>query len=240
MQSWIRQAGKTTRWAVLTWGLTLCGLWPLAVMAQGRPAQEVFLPKSGQGPVVVVVSGQSGPPNYRAYARQVAELGYRAVLIDGRDILTRQQDGAQNLRAVITTALDSTNGASSKVMLIGFSQGGGGVLAHGLAMSELVKAAVLHYPATSWAKNLGGVVGRIHIPVLVLAAELDRYQNCCLIEHMREIESLAKARQIPLQLVVYPNADHGFNLDGRNHRVEDAADAWRRMVDMLSRHHPVR
>lgn len=83
-------------------------------------------------------------------------------------------------------------------MVIGFSQGGGGVLAHGVAMPELIKAAVVHYPATSWARNLGGVVGRIHIPVLVLAAEVDRYQNCCLIEHMREMESLAKARQIPL------------------------------------------
>ncbi|MBN8453215.1 MAG: dienelactone hydrolase family protein [Candidatus Accumulibacter sp.] len=41
-------------------------------------------------------------------------------------------------------------------------------------------------------------------------------------------------------MVVYPHADHAFNLDGRTYRADDAADAWRRTVDMLARHHPVR
>ena len=45
--------------------------------------------------------------------------------------------------------------------------GGGGVLAHAAAMPDLVKVAVLYYPATSWARNLAGVVGRIQVPVLV-------------------------------------------------------------------------
>lgn len=240
MHIWIRHAAMKTWWSAPIWALALSVLLPLPGVAQDGPLQEVFMPRAEKGPVVVVVSGQSGTPNYRDYAKQVAALGYYTVLIDGRDILTRQQDGAQNLRMVISKAQASPNGAPDKVMVIGFSQGGGGVLAHGVVMPDLIKAAVVYYPATNWAKNLPGVVGRIRIPILVLAAELDRYQNCCVIEHMREMESAAKARQIPLELVVYPNAYHGFNLDGRTYRADDAADAWRRTIDMLARHHPVK
>ena len=213
---------------------------PLAVLAQNGPPQESFVPKNGKGPVVVVISGQSGTPNYRYYAKQVADLGYYAVLIDGKDILTRQQDGAANLRAVIVKAQASPNGMPGKVMVIAFSQGGGGMLAHGAAMGDLIKAAVVHYPATSWTKNLAGVIGRLQMPLLVLAAERDSYNNCCLIEHMRELESVAKARGLPLELVVYPDADHGFNLDGRTYRAGDTADAWRRSQEMLAKHHPVK
>jgi dienelactone hydrolase len=221
--------------------LASMALVPFAGRAQGDgPAQEVFLPKNQQGPVVVVISGQTGTPNYRSYATQVAALGYYAVLIDGKDILTRQQDGAQNLRSVIDKARISPHGAPGKVMVIGFSQGGGGVLAHAVAMPELVVAAVAYYPATSWAKNLAGVVGRIQVPILVLAAERDRYNDCCLIGHMREMETTAKARQLPLELVVYPHADHGFNLDGRLYRADDSADAWRRTTEMLAKYHPLK
>jgi carboxymethylenebutenolidase len=215
-------------------------LAPTAGLAQDGPAQEVFLPAAGKGQIVVLISGRSGPAAYRGYAQQVAALGYIAVLIDGNDILTRQQDGAQNLRTVIARAQASPNGSPDKVMVIGFSAGGGGILAHATAMPDLVKAAVAYYPATSWAKNLANVVGRIQVPLLVLAAERDRYNNCCLIEHMREMESVAKARQIPLELVVYSHADHGFNLDGRQYRFADAEDAWRRTVAMLAKHHPVK
>src|ERR1700741_1882568 len=76
--------------------------------AQG-PAQEEFIPKSEKGPVVIVLSGQTGPANYRNFSKQMAGAGYYTVLIDGKDILTRQQDGAQNLRTVIARAQASPN-----------------------------------------------------------------------------------------------------------------------------------
>ena len=75
-----------------------------------------------------------------------------------------------------------------------------------------MSAVVAYYPATSWSKNIGGLAARIRVPVLLLAAERDRYNNCCLIESMRELETAAKARQAPFELVVYPSADHGFKL----------------------------
>src|SRR6185503_239337 len=238
MRNRIRHSVTNTWWFAPIWGLALLVVAPLPSVAQDDSPQEVFMPKPEKGPVVLVISGRSGTSHYRSYAKQVAELGYYTVLIDGKDILTRAQDGAQNLRTVISKAQASPNGAPDKVVVIGFSQGGGGVLAHAVAMPDLVKAAVVYYPATSWARNLADVVGRVQVPVLVLAGERDRYNNCCLIEHMREMESVAKARQIPLELVVYPNAGHGFNLDGRLYRADDAADAWRRTANVLARHHP--
>ena len=39
--------------------------------------------------------------------------------------------------------------------------------------------------------------------------------------------------------VVYPYADHGFNLDRRKYRQQDAEDAWRRTVEMLAKHQPL-
>ncbi len=236
----LRYAKSRIRQLAFLLALSLSSLMPLASMAQDGPAQEVFLPKSDSGPVVVVVSGQSGTPHYRKFAREVAALGYYTVLIDGKDILTRVQDGAKNLRTVVSKAQASPKGSPDKAMVIGFSQGGGGVLAHAVAMPDLLKAAVVYYPATSWARNIAGVVGRIQIPILVLAAERDYYNNCCLVESMREMESAAKGRQVPLELVVYPKAEHGFNLDGPSFRGDDTADAWRRTVEMLARHHPAK
>lgn len=222
--------------------LAMTVLAPLPGMAQDDvppqgPVQELFLPKSQKGPIVVVISGQSGTPNYRKYSAQVAGLGYYTVLVDGKDILTRQQDGAQNLKTVIARAQASPNAVPGKVAVVGFSQGGGGALAHATGLPELVSTVVAYYPATSWSKNIGGLAARIQVPVLLLAAERDRYNNCCLIESMRELETAAKARQAPFELVVYPNADHGFNLDGRTYRGDDTADAWRRTTEMLARHH---
>jgi len=231
--------------ALVLVALFALGAAPLTAKAQGDgPPQEAFLPKSQKGPIVVLISGASGPASYRSYASDVANLGYYAVLIDGKDILTRAQDGARNLRTVMTKAQASPNAISGKASAIGFSQGGGAVLAHAAVMPELFNSAVAYYPTVSWARsNIAGLASRIQIPVLVLAGERDRYNNCCLIEHLRELESAAKAKQIPLDLVVYPDAVHGFNLpnqyDWRAYRSDDTADAWRRTKEMLQRHHPV-
>jgi dienelactone hydrolase len=212
-------------------------LAPANLAAQGV-AEEVFLPKSGGAPVVIVLSGASGPADYRELARRIADLGYYSVLIDGKDVLTREQDGAANLRGVIAKAQAAPRGMPDKVVLFGFSRGGGAVLAHGAAMPELVKAGVAFYPATSWARDLAAVAARIQIPVLILAGQRDRYNNCCLIEHMRELEAASKARAAPLELVVYPQAGHAFNLPGRAFRGGDAADAWTRATQFLEKHHP--
>jgi len=203
------------------------------------PAQTAHVPSKVPAPVVILLSGQTGPTNYQSYAAEVARLGYYAVLLDGKDILTRAQDGRGNLQKAIARAQSSPHALPGKVAVIGFSQGGGGALNHAAAMPELVSVVVAYYPATSWSQNLAGVVKRFKVPLLVLAGERDTFNNCCLIEHMRAMETAARDNASPFELVVYPQADHGFNLTGRNFRSDDAADAWRRTRDKLAQHLPL-
>lgn len=204
------------------------------------PAQTAHLPTKVPAPVAVLLSGQTGPANYQFYAAEVARLGYYAVLVDGKDILTRTQDGVGNLKKAIQRAQGSPNAAPGKVGVIAFSQGGGGALAHAVVLPELVSTVVAHYPATNWIQNMPGAVKRFQVPLLVLTGERDRYNNCCLIDSMRAMESAAKDTSAGFELVVYPQADHAFNLpNGPTFRKEDAADAWRRTSTMLEKYLPL-
>ena len=63
-------------------------------------------------------------------------------------------------------------------------------------------------------------------PALVFAGALDRYSNCCLLETMRALGQEPKTGSF--QLVVYPDAGHGFNLDAPSlaaYRTQDAGGA---------------
>ena len=53
------------------------------------PSQKEYEPPNGKGRVVVVVSGQTGPGNYAYVAKDFAEQGYYAVLVDGNDFWIR-------------------------------------------------------------------------------------------------------------------------------------------------------
>ena len=229
----------------------LASLLLAAVAVAGRAlaeapdlAREIFLPPGGKGAIAVVVSGVSGPELYRAYSARLAGVGYYTILIDGKDILVRPQedrgqDGAANLRKVISEAQMAPQAVGGKVALVGFSLGGGGVLLHGSALKDLVSAVVAYYPAiTRMGPDLTPLAARMQVPVLLLAGEQDRYNNCCLVESMRALESAAKARQAVFELVVYPYAGHGFNLNVRAYRAQDADDAWARTTRLLSALHP--
>lgn len=204
------------------------------------PAQTVHPPAQAPGPIVILLSGASGPNSYQTIAGDVSRLGYYAVLLDGNDILTRQQDGAGNLRKAIQRAQAAKQAVPGKAAVIGFSMGGGGALAFAANMPEFVSMVVTYYPSTSFVKNAGVLVTRFQVPVLVLAGGQDTYRNCCLIESMRAMESAAKESGAKFELVVYPDGQHGFNLDGPTYRRDYESDAWRRTVEMLKALHPLK
>ena len=242
--------GYTRR--VSTRRLSSCGalvLLATAACATGRvtttagpegPAQTAYAPRGGRGPIVVLLSGHSGPGLYYTYAAEVARLGYYAVLLDGKDVLTREQDGAGKLRKAIERAQHAPEAVAGKAAVIGFSRGGGAALVHAASMPEFVSAVVAYYPQTNFVRDASLIAARFEVPVLILAGGQDRYHNCCVIESMRAIEAAAKARPAPFQLVVYPQADHGFNLTTSAYRGDDEADAWRRTVETLQRYQPLR
>ena len=209
------------------------------------PAQMVYDPSTGKpGPVIIAISGQKGPTSYQAYAAELAHLGYYVVLIDGNDILNPEHNGHANLNKVIDRAQNAPKAIRGKVAVIGFSLGGGGALFH---TPDAVSMVVAYYPFTrAWAKNIDNLVKHFRVPVLVLAGGKDRYKDCCVVETARAMEAAAKARGITFELVVYPEANHGFNLKkGGNgepigaYRADYARDAWLRTLEMLKHYEPL-
>ena len=56
----------------------------LGCVCEGRAADQVpwqqeFYPANGKGRVVVVITGDSGPPSYVYYAKDLAAQGYYAI-----------------------------------------------------------------------------------------------------------------------------------------------------------------
>ena len=66
-----------------------------------------------------------------------------------------------------------------------------------------------------------------------LAGEKDTYHDCCRIETARAMAAAAAERYLPFELVTYPNAEHQFNLAGRNYNGSAAANAWDRIETKL-------
>jgi dienelactone hydrolase len=81
----------------------------------------------------------------------------------------------------------------------------------------------------------------------VLAAQRDRHKDCCVIESMQAMEASAQQNGKQFELVVYPDANHGFNLKAgaqgepvSAYRPDDDRNAWHRTIEMLKQYHPLR
>lgn len=134
-------------------------------------AQTAYSPDNGPGPVIIVISGQTGPASYQSYAAELARLGYYSVLVAGKDILNPELTGPANLRKTIERAQHTPSAIKGKVAVIGFSLGGGGALYNAANMSDLVSMVVAYYPYTkTWVNKIDSLVSHFQVPVLVLAA----------------------------------------------------------------------
>jgi carboxymethylenebutenolidase len=217
-----------------------------AVAESDVAGREIFPPAQGNGAIVVVISGASGTALYRDFSSNLAKSGYYTVLIKGYDVIpdwnARDQRGLANLRAVIADSQSAPQAIPGKVALVGLSLGGAGALLHGAPLKDQVAAIVAFYPAlTRLASDMKPLAASLQVPVLVLAGEKDVYDGCCMIESAKALDAAPKT--VPFELVVYPNAGHGFNLqnDWRfDYREADAADAWARTLTFLKRLHPPR
>src|SRR5579863_9919693 len=158
---------RSVLWFCVVAGFIACAA------AQG---QQEFAPPQGKGRVVVVISGMSGAAHYEPVTREIAALGYDAVLFDGNPMEGTHGDG---LRKAIEQAQQMPDALPGKVALVGFSLGGGLSLYYGTQWPDLVSGAVLWYPATTFIKDVPGWAGRLKIPVLMFAGEKDKYRDCC-------------------------------------------------------------
>ncbi len=193
------------------------------------PPQKEYLPKAGTGRVVVVISGQTGASNYTSISQDFADAGYYTVLVDGNDLWIKGGGGNVLLQDVIARAQASPHAVSGKVGVVGFSLGGAVALTYAARMPEHVATVVVMYPLTSFIQNPGDFVGKIRVPVLMLAGTADTYKGCCTIEKARALVEAAKANPDVAPLFVlheYEGADHGFNMNTSHQRalVSDSRD----------------
>jgi dienelactone hydrolase len=202
---------------------------------QDGPAQTAYVPPSGNGPVIVVLSGATGPRLYDSFAAALAKEGYYVVLLDGNDV-RRNAAGDATLRQAIARAQTTPSAIPGKVGVVGFSLGGGMALQRAAGMPESVSVVVVYYPTTSFVSDSADLARRFRVPVLMLAGEQDRYNNCCLIETARAIEAAAKQQKASFTLISYPLAEHGFNLAVPAYRAQDDVDAWKRTLEALRQH----
>lgn len=203
------------------------------------PSQQEYVPKNGKGHVVVVVSGQTGPGNYAYYAKDIADQGYYAVLVDGNDFFIKGGGGEALLKGVIIRAQQSPHALPSKATVIGFSLGGASSLTYAARMPELVSAVVVYYPLTRFITDPGTFVSKIKVPTLMFAGGRDTYRDCCVIEMARKMADAAKMNAVkaPLEVFEYPNAEHGFVIKSiRAWSPTDATDAFRRTLSHLQRY----
>ena len=227
-------------WRVLVISLVVVLAWPDMTMA-GPPENE-YIPPSGKGPIVILLSGASGPDRYRSYAAEVARFGYYAILLDGNNVHPAERPISAEgfFRRAIEEAQRSPSALPGKAAVIGLSMGGYGALAYAAQMPDLVSAVIAYYPRTMDVSDMRSFASKFKVPILVLAGEKDDYMKCCMIGSMRAMEGAAKQAAASFELVAYPNAGHMFNLRIEGfYKAKEAADAWQRTQKMLGKYQPL-
>lgn len=213
---------------------------------------------TGPFPVVVVIEEIFGVHDYiKDVCRRLAHLGFLAVapeLYARLADLSRMTDPHAIVRDVISKAPDalllsdleatvswagSMGGDTRRVGTIGFCRGGRDAWLWA-ERSRVLRAAVAFYgPVASQdsaiqPRNPLEAAASLHCPLLGLYGGQDdsiRQQD------VRAAQAAARAAGQQVEIVVYPDAGHGFHADYRpSYRADDAADAWTRAIAWLRRH----
>ena len=216
-------------------------------------------PAKGAGfPIILVNEEIFGVHEYiQDVCRRFAKLGYMAVApeIYFRNAdFPKMTDPQQIMRDVIfktpddeiLSDLDATfswaaqnHGDAAHIGEIGFCFGGRNTWLYA-AHNPNLKAAVAFYghiknPTSDIKpKTALDIADQIHCPVLGLYGGQDPSNPADLIH---QAEAKAKAAGKTVEIVIYPDAPHGFHADYRpSYRQADAEDAWTRMLAWFKRY----
>jgi carboxymethylenebutenolidase len=223
------------------------------------PAYRAMPAKGGRFPIVLVVQEIFGVHEHiKDVCRRFAKEGYLAI---APELYARQGDPSKytdwkqlygeivlkvpdaqvmsDLDAAVAWAGKSGSGDVSRVAVTGFCWGGRIVWLYA-AHSATLKAGV------AWYGRLVGestelqpkypidVVADLKAPVLGLYGGKDQGIPLADVEKMRA--ALAAAKNFS-EIVVFPDAEHGFNADYRpSYRAEDAKEGWRRCLAWFREH----
>jgi carboxymethylenebutenolidase len=234
----------------------------------GLPAYVARPAGRGRYPAIIVVSEVFGVHDYiRDVCRRFAKLGYVAIApafffrADPQNTLATTTDFAVIQKIVATAHNDQVMGDvgttldwlqnqpfvdRKRLAITGFCWGGA-VVWMAVDKYPTLKAGVAWYgrlapPAPGqfmsddhrrWPLQLAG---ELHTPVLGLYGGLDKGIPPTDIEAMRA--ALKAAGQTEDQLIVYPDAQHGFHADYRSSYNKAAAeDGWARLLAFLKAEH---
>jgi dienelactone hydrolase len=124
------------------------------------------------------------------------------MVVAGKDVSIHEKDSADHLRKTIEEAQADPRVVRGKVIVIGFSLGGGGALALAASLKEAVAGVVAYDPnITNPGFDAPEAGASTAVPTLIPAGEKDNYRNCCLIESMRKFEAGAQAAGARFELV---------------------------------------
>lgn len=213
--------------------LATCAALLILGVSTVAAGQTEIPPPQGNGRLVVVSSGQSGPEHYKTVARAIAKMGYDVVLFDGNAMEGTHGAG---LKDAIAQARQMPHALPGKVGLVGFSLGGAVTLGYGVLWPDDVAVDIVWYPATSPFHDIPGYVSRIQTPVLMFAGESDTYKDCCLIDTARSIAAAAVAAGKTFELITYPDTDHDFVEGGAHYNPKSYHDALERTAAKLKQY----
>jgi carboxymethylenebutenolidase len=146
---------------------------------------------------------------------------------------------ASDLDATVAWAKTTGQADADRLGIIGFCWGGRQVWLYAAHNHDL-KAAAAWYGVLDWPKsdraprNPPDIVQQIDVPVLGLYGGSDPGIS---LEHIEAFRAALKAAGKPCEIIVYPDAPHGFNADYRpSYRPADAKDAWKHMLSWFKDH----
>jgi carboxymethylenebutenolidase len=238
-------------------GLT-AGEVKIPVGDQTIPGYRAMPAKGGPFPVVLVVQEIFGVHEHiKDVCRRFAKLGYLAIapelyarqgdvskLTSFDDILAivKKVPDAQvmsDLDAAVEFAKETGKGDVTRLGVTGFCWGGRIVWLYA-AHSKQLKAGVAWYgrlvgePSELTPKHPINIAADLKAPVLGLYAGKDQGIPLESVEQMR---TALKAAKVPAEIIVYPEAQHGFHADYRPSYNEDAAkDGWNRLQAWFKKH----
>lgn len=218
-------------------------------------------PASGTNhPILLVVSEIWGVHEYiKDCCRRFAKEGFNAVapelfqregdvksIPNVQDVLkivlaVPREQMLGDVAAAVDWAKTRPNARKDRVGVTGWCWGGSSTI-HIAAANPDMKAAVAWYgpPARPYKGRSGDVTGfdvakDIKVPFLGLFGETD--QNPKPEDAKRFGELVKQAGNRNVEIVVYPEAPHGFHADYRpSYRAAAAADAWKRCTDWFKKH----
>ena len=207
---------------------------------------------AGPFPTVLVIEEIFGVHEYITdICRRLAKLGYLAVapelyarigdlsgMTDAsaiiRDVISKAPDGRLMQDLDSTAAWAAANkGDPARLAVTGFCRGGRNVWMYD-AHNPALKAAVAWYgpikgqPSPIQPTNPGDVAGGIHAPLLGMYGGRD---TGIAVPDVQAAAAAARAAGKTVEIVVFPDAPHGFHADYRpSYRKADAEDGWARML----------